>query len=99
MNLLECIVELLKIAFQSCLNWFSLVMEKTGMLPFYFAGILVVFGVGFLLSRFGSLNAGASDLAAASVKEATKRSGKYASGRWVTKQSLYNRVGKGRFEK
>lgn len=65
-------VELLKITFQNCLNWFTLIMDKTGMLSFYFAGIMIVFGVGFLLARFGSLNSGVSDVAASSIGKFNK---------------------------
>lgn len=61
---LDICVQMIKTAIEACLAWFSMIMDKTGMLPLYFAGVFIVFAVGFLLSRFGNAVGPGSDLAA-----------------------------------
>lgn len=83
--MLQTCVDLIVTAFEACTTWFSLILDKTGMLPFYLAGIIVVFTSGFLLSRFGSLASGVSDAASSAYsKYKDRQDAKLAqkSGAW-----------------
>ena len=83
--MLQIVVDLIVTAFEACSAWFAILLDKTGMLPFYLAGIIVVFTSGFLLSRFGSLASGVSDSAAnAYSKYRDRQDAKLAqkSGAW-----------------
>lgn len=102
--MLDTVVNLLRIAFTACVGWFEQIMQKTGMLPFYLGGLFIFFSVGFLLTPLrnglpGGLSDSAADAHDAHWTKVTKGSGKYASGKWTSGRSLYNRVGKGHFEK
>lgn len=95
--MLEIVVDLIVTAFEACSSWFVLIFEKTGMLSFYLAGVIVVFTSGFLLQRFGSLSAGVSDVVAEKIG---KGKGKFASGKFVRGNENYRgHFQKGKFEK
>lgn len=95
--MLDSVVALIVQAFEACSAWFLLIFERTGMLPFYLAGVIVVFTSGFLLQHFGSLSSGVSDVAAEKIG---KGKGKFASGKFVRGNKNYRgHYQKGKFEK